>query len=274
MLVTEDVMVELFECDAAGEPEGPSVASTTVNDGMYDFSWDSEDEGAVICLDPTKTYYVQFSFDAEVGDPLEGQDFSTNEDTCADSADADDIDPDTGNSGCYDPRDDDDDDGDDDNDVDAGINPCEEIRGEVFVDLNNNGCQDDNEVLSTDPVNVSVYECGSDPDTDPPFATTQTIDGMYEFGPNSPNENADVCLDPVKDYFIKFDIPKAPGDPLEFYEFSSHDTETCSTGDASDDIDPSNGQSDCVDPEDDDDDDGDDDEHVDAGIFPCQDVAG
>jgi len=273
-LVTEDVMVELFECDATGEPTGPSVANTTVDDGMYDFSWDSEDEGAVVCLDPTKTYFVQFSFNAEVGDPLEGQDFSTNEDVCANPEDSDDIDPSTGNSGCYDPNDDDDDDGDDDNDVDAGINPCEEIRGEVFVDLNNNGCQDDNEVLSTDPINVSVYECGSDPDVDPPFASTQTVDGMYEFGPNSPNDGADVCLDPVKDYFIKFDIPKAPGDPLEFYEFSSHDTETCSSGDASDDIDPSNGQSDCLDPEDDDDDDGDDDEHVDVGIYPCQDVAG
>ncbi len=276
-LVTEDVTVEIFECAADGTPSGPAVASTTVNDGMYEFSHDSEDTGAQVCLDPSKTYVVQFNFDSTDGAPLEGQDFSTGEETCADASDADDIDPDSGLGSCVDPEDDDPTDDDDDNHVDAGINPCEEISGEVFVDTNNNGCQDNGESLVDSPINVSVFECGQDPATATPVASTQTIDGAYEFGPNSPNANAQVCLEPTKQYFVVFEIPQMAGDPYEYYQFSSHDTETCANGEDADDIDPTTGQSGCYDPEngdDDLDDDGDEDNHIDAGIFPCQNLAG
>ena len=271
-LVMEDVTVTLFECNAGVPGGGTPIASTTVNDGQYEFGPDSDDDGADVCLEIGTQYYVEFSFDNGIGSPLEGFDFSVAEGTCAMNGDSDDIDPSNGQSDCYDPDGDDGDDGDDH--IDAGINPCEEIQGEVFIDANNNGCQDPGETLVMDPVNVSVFECGQNPAVDAPVASTQTINGAYEFGPNSTSPGGMVCLDPARQYFIKFEIPKAPGSPLEFYEFSSNDSETCANGSDADDVDPSNGESQCFDPENTDLDDGDEDEHIDAGIYPCQTIAG
>ena len=98
------------------------------------------------------------------------------------------------------------------------------------------------------------------------IATTTTIAGAYEFGPESPNMNADVCLDPAETYYVVFDIANGAGEALEDYNFSSN-SETCGNADESDDIDPSNGTSTCYNPSDDDDD-----TDINAGIYPSMSI--
>jgi len=262
-LVLEDVTVEIFECDDQGNPSGPSISSITTNDGEYEFGPDSEDVGGNVCLDPSKTYYVQFSFDDSEGAPLQGHNFS-GDGACAAEVDADDINPDTGESGCYNPNDDDGDDGDDDNHVDAGINPCQEISGDVFFDIAGDGCEDGNDTNVTVPITVTLYECSGGANTGgTPVASTTTIDGSYMFGEESPNPDAQVCLQSDKQYYVVFDIPNSPGEALDNYVFTNG-TSTCAGAGDSDDVDDLDGRSDCLYP---DDSDGDDDDHIDAGLM-------
>ena len=182
-LVLEDVTVELFECDANGNPAGPSISSITTNDGMYEFGPESTDVGGDVCLDPAKTYSVQFSFDSSEGAPLQGHNFSSPTDACLDESSSSDVEPSTGSSGCYNPNDDDGDDNDDDNHVDAGINPCQEISGEVFYDIAGDGCEDGDDSPVMESVSVTLYECNAGvPGGGTPIATTQTINGAYMFG--------------------------------------------------------------------------------------------
>jgi uncharacterized repeat protein (TIGR01451 family) len=73
---------------------------------------------------------------------------------------------------------------------------CESLGGEIFYDDDNNGCQDPGEGLVMETINVTLYECGDMPGVDPPAATTQVMNGEYEFGPESDDIGADVCLQP------------------------------------------------------------------------------
>ena len=76
--------------------------------------------------------------------------------TCTANGQSNDVDPATGTSPCYDPSGD-----DDDNNIDAGlVAPCESIGGEIYIDNNENGCQDAGESLVTEAVSVTLYECG------------------------------------------------------------------------------------------------------------------
>jgi uncharacterized repeat protein (TIGR01451 family) len=81
---------------------------------------------------------------------------------------------------------------------------CESIAGEIFYDNNDNGCQDAEESLVMEAINVSLYECGSVPGTDPPAAVTQVMNGEYEFGVDSDDPGADVCLQPGTEYSLRW----------------------------------------------------------------------
>ena len=91
--------VELYECDANGNPATLVGTDTTDGSGAYAFGPD-ESGSAEVCLDPAETYLVEFATRPA------NSEFSTN-DTCAGTEDADDVDPVTGLSDCYDPSDDD-----------------------------------------------------------------------------------------------------------------------------------------------------------------------
>ena len=56
------------------------------------------------------------------------------------------------------------------------------IAGEIFYDLNEDGCQDPAEGLVMEAVNVSLYACGDTPGVDMPVASTTVTDGIYVFG--------------------------------------------------------------------------------------------
>ena len=77
---------------------------------------------------------------------------------------------------------------------------CESIAGDIFYDLNADGCQDGTESLVMEAITISLYECGDVPGTDLPTALTTITDGDYEFGPNSQDVGADLCLDNMTEY--------------------------------------------------------------------------
>ena len=267
-MVTEDVTVSLFECNA-GVPEGGTlVSSITTNDGAYNFGPESEYVGGDICLDPSLNYYVQFDFDSSEGASLQGHNFSTNDSTCSVENTMDDISSETGTSNCFDPNDDDANDGDDDNHIDAGINPCQELGGTVFFDLNGNGCQDPEEGPVTDEVTVTLFECSAgSPTGGIEIASTTTINGEYTFGEESLNENAQVCLESGRQYYVDFDFDSSPTSPLSNFVFTNG-ASNCGNAQNADDVDGTNGISECFNPDDTDDLDGDGDNHIDAGIMP------
>ena len=270
-LVAEEITVHLYECGAVPGVD-VALATTMVTDGDYEFGPDSPDEGAVICLDPDAEYFILFDIPNEAGESLEGSMLSTGtaDATCVATGESDDVDPVTGLSACVDPEDD-----DDDKDIDVGIvPPCEDIAGEIFYDGNDNGCQDAGETLVMEDITITLYICGDVPGVDSPVASTTVNDGLYEFSEDSEDEGADICLKAGTEYFVVFNIPNSAGEVLENYEFSSIESDaTCEAAGESDDVDPTNGQSDCVDPDYDDDDD--DDNHLDVGIVPpCEQLAG
>ena len=263
-LMMTPIEVTIYECAAGSNTGGTPLATTSTIDGSYEFGPESPNADADVCLDPSKTYYVEFNLPDGSGEALENWNFSTNENTCAATDDADDVDGTTGVSDCYNPNDDDDDD-----DVDVGIWECQEIGGDIFVDTNNNGCQDADESLMMTPIEVTIYECAAGANTGgTPLATTSTIDGSYEFGPESPNADADVCLDPSKTYYVEFNLPDGSGEALENWNFSTNES-TCAATEDADDVDGTTGVSDCYNPNDDDDDD-----DVDVGIWECQEIGG
>ena len=272
------IEVSIYECGDIPGVDQPA-ATTTVTDGMYEFGEDSDDPGADICLENDTEYFVVFDIPNAVGEALEEFEFSSNDASgaCAVSGESDNVDPATGASGCFDPDDDDGSDGDDDQNVDAGITPpCETLGGEIFYDTNGNGCEDGTESLVMEPINVMLFECGDDPSVDPPAASTTVSDGEYEFGPDSDDPGAEICLMPGTEYFVVFDIPMGAGEVLDGYEFTAGmASASCDAAGEGDDVDPATGMSDCFDPNDDDATDGDDDNSVDAGITPpCESISG
>ena len=273
-----DIEVSIYECGDVPGVDQPA-ATTTVSDGMYEFGPDSDDPGADICLENDTEYFVVFDIPNAVGESLEEYTFSENDASgaCAVSGESDNVDPATGASGCFDPDDDDSSDGDDDQNVDAGITPpCETLGGEIFYDTNGNGCEDGTESLVMEPINVMLFECGDDPSVDPPAASTTVTDGEYEFGPDSDDPGAEICLEPGTQYFVVFDIPMGAGEVLDGYEFTQGTASaSCAATGGADDVDPSTGQSGCFDPNDDDAADGNDDNSIDAGITPpCEMLGG
>ena len=113
-----------------------------------------------------------------------------------------------GSSACYDPNDDDGGDGDEDEHIDFGLFPCQSLGGEVFYDDNADGCQEEGEEEGVPGIDVHLFECGTT-DTSPGNAVasaTTDNDGEYAFGPDESGD-AEVCLDPSKEYFVVFDLP-------------------------------------------------------------------
>jgi len=277
-LVTEAIMVSLYEC---GDIPGTDVPAgiTMIMDGDYVFGEGSPDPGADICLEEGSSYFVVFDIPNAIGESLEEYTFTngTADATCAPSGEADDVDPMTAQSGCYDPADGDAGDGADDENIDAGIvPPCEELAGEIFYDDNINGCEDPGEALVMVPVTVDLYPCGSVPGVNQPIATTTVSDGDYVFGENSTDPGADICLEAGTQYFVVFDIPNGAGEALEDYVFTpAVASGPCTTSGESDNVDPTTGASGCYDPNDDDAGDSADDQDIDAGIVaPCHEIAG
>ena len=277
-LVMETVTVDLYPCGSVPGVDQP-LATTTINDGQYVFGPNSTDPGAAVCLPAGSQYFVVFDIPNGAGETLDGYVFTSGiaSGTCTTSGESDNVDDTTGASACYDPDDDDATDGDDDQDIDAGIvPPCHEFAGEIFYDLNENGCEDAGETLVTVAVTVSLYECGDTPGTDPPAAMTVVNDGTYEFGENSTDPGAAICLENGSQYFVVFDIPNGPGEILEDYSFTTGTaTAGCSATGESDDVNPTTGESTCYDPNDMDPGDGAEDQHIDAGLVPpCESMAG
>jgi len=201
--VMEPINVTLYECGATPGVDAPA-ASTTVTDGMYEFGEDSDDPGADVCLEDDTEYFVVFDIPNAAGEELEDYTFSsgTASAACETTGESDDVDAATGASDCVDPNDNDGTDGDDDQNLDAGIvPPCESLSGEIFYDGNDDGCQDAMESLVMEAINVTLYECGETPGIDPPVASTTVTDGMYEFGEDSDDAGADVCLEAGTEYF-------------------------------------------------------------------------
>jgi len=240
------IAVELLECNADGSTT-PVASTFTDADGNYEFG--PTTDGGDVCLNADATYQVQIS-----GIPA-GLTFSTG-DASSGCLGADDDSPNNdGTSECYDPEDDDTTDGDTDEHIDFGITPdCETISGEVFVDANLNGCEDDGEAPVAG-VTVTLHECGPGgdplaPGTAPAVATTTTDEnGQYIF--------AEPCLEPGTSYYVEFDIPA--GQEATTEDVCGDDTESDANA---------NGQTECVDPSDDPSDD------VDLGITPCESIAG
>ena len=176
-LVLEEVLVSLFECISGTNSGGIEVASTTITDGTYEFGPSSATADSIICLDPSKEYYVVFDISGDTD--LDEFQFSTGtaDAACITGGESDDIDPMTGTSSCFDPELD-----DDDMNIDAGINSCQTLAGEIFYDLNNNGCEDAGENLVLEDVLVSLFECSAGTNSGGiEVASTTIIDGTYEF---------------------------------------------------------------------------------------------
>ncbi len=255
-----DVSVYLFNCDAVDtDPVNATASASTDENGAYTFG--PTPEGGDVCLYSYEEYFVVFDLPNASGESLEGYNFSGNE-GCFDDSTGDNVDPGTGASACYDPSG-----SDDDEDIDAGIYPCEMLGGEVFYDLNNDGCQNGVGEIGVTGVDVYLYDCSvSNPGLDNYTGTTSTNnDGKYAFGPAA--ENGAVCLDPAVEYYVVFDLPNASGESLEGYNFSGNDV--CPGSANADDVNNETGQSDCYNPEGEDDD-----EDIDAGVYPCEMLGG
>ena len=272
--VASGIEVTLWECDASGDPSTPVATVTTGADGSYTFGGETDTPPANCLLDANVTYTVQFEIPAT--SPLADYVFSDNTAPAGCAPDAtDDVDPATGiGNTCLNPEDDDPMDGDEDEHFDAGITPpCESISGEVFIDENNNGCQDAAETTPVAGIDVTLWEC--DPATGTPSSPVSTIttgaDGTYTFG--STSGTGSCLLDPSVTYTVQFEIPASS--PLAGSAFSTNDADgTCAPEDT-DDVDPATGiANSCVNPEDDDPIDDDEDEHVNAGIVPLGSISG
>ncbi len=209
--------ITAFECDGNGAPtgtvatqsDGTPAIETTNNAGAYEF-----------CLDPSKEYAIQIS-------GLAADEILTIQDsnTCGNTTDSD-ADP-NGMTSCTPTGPD---------DIDFGIIPnCETIDGVVFGDLNDSGCQDNNEI-TLPGYTITAFECvngvptgtiATDVNTGQPATTVTGNDGAYEF-----------CLDPTKEYVIG--ISGLGVDE----SLSDKDVAGCSESDDSD-ANP-NGQTDCT----------------------------
>jgi len=269
----EGVDVHIFECGETNPSAATALATSTTNaDGDYAFG--PEEEGtAEVCLHPDTEYFVLFDIPSAPGEILEDF-YVTDGDgaACAGTDAADDTDPTLATSDCYDPDDD-----DDDSSVDAGITQCESIGGEVFFDNDADGCQDDATEGPVVGVNVYIFACG-ETDTSPQNALATDVtdmDGEYDFGPEEEGD-ANICLDPLQSYFVVFDIPTASGESLDGFALTDGDGAACAGTDAGTDVDPATGASDCYEPDGGDEGDpaGDGDSNVDAGIMPCEEIAG
>ncbi len=152
---------------------------------------------------------------------------------------------------------------------------CQDLSGEVFYDWDSDGCQDESEELGVADVDVYIYDCAEDnPTAENALGHAITNDdGEYTFGPHG-DGLAQLCLHPDSSYYVVFDLPNGLNEELEGFEFSPDQSGACDMAYQSDNVNSNNGQSDCHDPEDDDDEDGDEDNHVDAGITPCESLGG
>lgn len=235
-LVAEDVTVELFVCDADGMLSSSPVASSTTSNGQYTFGPD-EPDGFNYCPDPNLDYVVSF----ELSPSLDSYNFSSNmaDSDCISEDQSSDVD-DLGDSDCIDIS--------EEESIDAGIYPCATIGGEIFDDANNNGCQDEDEVLVLESVEIQLFECDGNGQTGDPISSTMTMDGSFSFGGENDEDN-DLCLDPSATYSIQVVIPNMEGEALEGYMISDikGDTELC--GDQnSNDINTPDNNSDCTNP--------------------------
>jgi len=264
-----------MSCDENGNPIGGPIASdTTGADGAWVFGGIDRATGECL-LDADQTYTVTISLPNGPGEAYEGYDFSSGvaDDDCEAGGMSDDVDPDTGQSDCYDPKDDDEDDEDDDEHIDTGITPmCESMGGEVFVDINNSGCQEDTEAIMVEGAIATLQECdeNGNPTGTPIASDTTGADGQYLFG-GFDSDTGECLLDPDKTYTVQVSIPNGPGEAYEGYGLSTGEADSdCEAAGMSDDVDPNTGQSDCYDPKDDDDDD-----DIDVGITPlCESMGG
>ena len=266
----EGMIASVFECDAGGSPIGAALTTdTTGTDGHYAFGPD-EIGGGMICLDPLKTYTIQFSFPADGS--LDNYSFSSNEAGagCAVGAE-DDVNPADGFAlDCYDPSTD-----DEDEHIDVGLYPCEEVSGVAFLDANNDGCQSGADEIGVAGMEASIFEC--DGNGDPLGAALATVptaaDGSYAFGPTEIGAGM-LCLDPAKTYTVSFGFP-ADGS-LDNLNYSTGDPAgagACDGMDSSDDSAANDGTTGCYDPTDPaSGDDGD--EDIDIGLYACATVAG
>jgi len=151
---------------------------------------------------------------------------------------------------------------------------CETIGGEVWVDTDNNGCQDPGETTMVANATINIWEC--DPNTGSPFAiigsTSTGTDGAWNFGfPNtgsgSGSGSGTCALDPSKLYASEIIIPNGVGEAYEGYSFSTGIADGSCTAGQDDNVDPATGISEnCYNPLNTDAVDGDTDENIDAGI--------
>ena len=264
----EGMEASIFECDANGVATGGALASVSTGvDGSYAFGPDEVGAG-MVCLDPFKTYTVTFSFPADgsldnlnysTGDPA-GAGACTGTDSSDDSAAND------GTTGCYDPFAD-----TDDEHIDIGLYPCEEVSGVAFLDANNDGCQSGAEEVGVEGMEASLFACDANGvATGTALATVSTgADGSYAFGPDEVGAGM-ICLDPAVMYTISFAFP-ADGS-LDNLNYSTGDPAgagACAGTESSDDSAANDGTTGCVDPSADTDD-----EHIDIGLYPCEEVSG
>ncbi len=142
-------------------------------------------------------------------------------------------------------------DGNGDMTIDFGLVPCEDVSGEVFVDVNTNGCKD----ILEQPipgVEVTLYVCAAatgqvNPSGGFELATTTTDSrGQYIF---------DNCLDPALEYYVEFEIPSG-------YNITSQDV----CGDPDDSDINTQSRTRCVDPSTPESD------NLDAGIIPVMSI--
>ena len=264
----EGMIASVFECDAIGMPVGVALTSdTTAADGSYAFGPD-EIGGGEICLDPDKTYTVTFSFPADGS--LDNVNFSTGNPAgagvCNGTDSADDSAANDGTTGCVDPSAD-----TDDEHIDIGLYPCEEVSGVAFLDANNDGCQSGAEEIGVEGMEASIFACDANGvATGIALATMSTgADGSYAFGPDEIGAGM-ICLDPAVMYTVSFAFP-ADGS-LDNLNYSTGDPAgagACAGTDSSDDSAANDGTTGCVDPSADTDD-----EHIDIGLYPCEEVSG
>ncbi len=100
--INEIVSVNLYECDSSGSLVGGILASTTTSNGTYEFSANTTDPNALICISPTSQYAVEFMLPNGGGMSLDGYVFTNTgaDASCIATGNADDVNPDTGISSC------------------------------------------------------------------------------------------------------------------------------------------------------------------------------
>ncbi|MEM7299003.1 MAG: SdrD B-like domain-containing protein, partial [Bacteroidota bacterium] len=182
-----DIDVKLIECDNNG-PTG-TTTSYTASGGTYTFG-PEQSGGAQICIDPAKTYSVEFSLpeNYSFGDLNCDDDVTSVSETYENGE--------IGTSECNPPS----------NPPSTNIFECQSIEGEIFVDTNGDGCQNNGESrISGVSVKVYLHECGNST----AIEEFTTSNGSYQFGPGVASENGvDYCLDPAKKYEVHFELPQ------------------------------------------------------------------